>query len=76
MTRYLPFLLIALAAPANAWPNSGATLTLTVPPGKHLADMSPDPLKHALWALCSGPAGKTHREKQADGSVVWVVKCR
>lgn len=75
MTRYLPFLLIALAAPAHAWPNSGATLTLTVPPGKHLADVSPDPLVHPLWALCGGPA-QARSEKQADGSVVWNVRCR
>lgn len=69
-------LLLALAAPAHAWPNSGKTFILTVPPGKHLADMSPDPLMHPLWALCGGPAGKTSREKQADGSVVWNVRCR
>ena len=44
-------LLLALAAPAHAWPNSGATFTLTVPPGKHLASMSSNPLVHPLWGL-------------------------
>lgn len=69
-------LILALAAPAHAWPNSGATKTLTVPPGKHLADVSSDPLVHPLWALCGGPAGKTTREKQADGSTIWTMRCR
>lgn len=27
-------------------------------------------------ALAGGPAGKPTREKQADGSVVWSVRCR
>lgn len=75
MTR-LTLLLLALAAPAHAWPNSGKTFTLTVPPGQTLASLSSNPLVHPMWEACKGPAGKVTRVILADGTKVYTGVCR
>lgn len=69
---------LALAAPAIAGPNSGKTMTLTVPAGKHLAFMSPDPMLHPFVAMCKGGVKlrETKRAVQPDGSTVWTFTCR
>jgi hypothetical protein len=78
MKRFALALIVALAAPAIAGPNSGKTMTLTVPAGKHLAFMSPDPMAHPFVAVCKGGVKmrETKREVQSDGSTVWTFTCR
>lgn len=67
---------IAFAAPAFAGPNSGKTLTLTVPAGTTLASLSSNPLVHPMWDACKGPAGKVKREMLPDGTKVYTFTCR
>lgn len=78
MKAFLIVAAIAFAAPAFAGPNSGKTLTLTVPAGGHLRTLAKSAMSHPFYDACGGPVKmrETKSEKLADGSTVWSFVCR